>query len=181
MSKLTISSVVLIFIFLLVWFSDQQQKYAQKIIPLVEFSLPDRQGKTRAISQWKNKIRIINFWATWCPSCLKEIPDFIQLQKKYADQNVQFIGIAIDDPVSVEDYLSFIDINYPILLAPSEGGILAKQLGNIVSAIPYTVIVNHKNEIVFRHPGELSKELIEKQLAILFKSQSKLSNHHKNE
>ncbi|NOQ16357.1 MAG: redoxin domain-containing protein [Methyloprofundus sp.] len=170
MSKLTISSVVLIFIFLIVWFSDQQQKYAQKIIPLVEFSLPDRQGKIQAISLWKDKIRIINFWATWCPSCLKEIPDFIQLQKKYAPQNVQFIGIAIDNPADVEDYLSFIDINYPILLAPSEGGLIAKQLGNIVSAIPYTVIVNKKNEIIFRHPGELSKELIEKQLEILFKS-----------
>lgn len=166
MPKLLLTAIVLPIVFLITWF-DNQQQYEQKIIPLVEFSLPDRQGKTQAISQWKDKIRIINFWATWCPSCLKEIPDFIQLQKEYASRNVQFIGIAIDNPATVEDYLSFTDINYPILLAPSEGGLIAKQLGNIVSAIPYTVIVNQKNEIIFRHPGELSKELIEKQLQIL--------------
>jgi thiol-disulfide isomerase/thioredoxin len=180
MPKLFLSSAVLIFIFLIIWLDSQQQKYQQKIIPLVDFSLPNRQGKAQAIDQWKNKIRIINFWATWCPSCLKEIPDFIQLQKKYASQNVQFIGIAIDNSANVENYLSFININYPILIAPFTGALIAKQLGNIVSAIPYTVIVNQNKQIIFRHPGELSKELIEKQLANLLKKSVPLSNYYKN-
>lgn len=169
MPKLFLGSAVFIFMLLIVWFNNQQQTYAQKVIPLIEFSLPDRKGKIQAISQWKNKIRVINFWATWCPSCLKEIPDFVQLQKKYAAQNVQFIGIAIDDPDTVEEYLAFTEINYPILMAPSEGGLIAQQLGNIISAIPYTVVVNQQNEIIFRQPGELSKELLEKQLMALLK------------
>jgi len=176
MSKYFISAVSLAFVLLIVFFSTQQQKYAQKKIPLIEFSLPDLKGTDHPISQWQDKIRIINFWATWCPSCLEEIPVFIQLQQQYAEQNVQFIGIAIDDPILVEDYLSFIDINYPILIAPAEGAMLAKQLGNIVSAIPYTIIVNRQNEIIFRHPGELSKELIEKQLIPLLKKPKKIKN-----
>ncbi len=169
MPKILLGSVAFIFLLLIVWFDQQQQTHEQKVIPLVEFSLPDRQGKIQAISKWKDKIRIINFWATWCPPCLKEMPDFIQLQKKYAPQNIQFIGIAIDDPDAVEEYLAFTEINYPILMAPSEGVLLAQQLGNIITAIPYTVIVNQQNEIIFRHPGELSKELLEKQLMTLLK------------
>lgn len=180
MPKLLLASTVLIFILLIVWFEQQQQEYAQKVIPLVDFSLPDRQGKIQEISQWKDKIRIINFWATWCPPCLKEMPDFIQLQKKYAKQNIQFIGIAIDDPSAVEDYLAFIEINYPILISPSEGGLIAKQLGNIVSAIPYTVIVNQENNIIFHHPGELSKELLENQLISALKSNEKIDQPDKN-
>jgi len=173
MSKYLLSATVLIFILLIVWFNEQEQQQQQKASPLIEFSLLDLQEKTHPISEWQDKIRIINFWATWCPPCLKEIPIFMQLQQEYADKNVQFIGIAIDDPANVEDYLSFMDINYPVLLAPAEGGLLAKQLGNIVNAIPYTVIVNRNNEVIFRHPGELSKELIENQLNILLSNSKK--------
>ncbi|TXL17888.1 hypothetical protein BMR04_03560 [Methylococcaceae bacterium HT3] len=75
------------------------------------------------------QILVINFWATWCPPCLKEIPLFIELQTEYAQQNVQFIGIAIDDPLLVDDYLSFIDINYPILIAETGGAKLSQKAG----------------------------------------------------
>ena len=153
-----------IFIFLLlisglfVRHQKQKEALAQQTIPLAEFSLPDLSGTTHSITNWKGKILIINFWATWCPPCLKEIPEFIELQTEYAEQNVQFIGIAIDKPHLVEDYLSFIDINYPVLIAETEGGKLAHQLGNVLNAIPYTAIVNQHSEIVVRHPGELSKQ-----------------------
>lgn len=169
------TTLLLLFILLISLFSYSEQQHNAQPLPLPEFSLPDLQEKTHSISEWQGKIRIINFWATWCPPCLKEIPIFMQLQQEYADKNVQFIGIAIDDPASVEDYLSFMAINYPILMAPAEGGLLAKQLGNVVNAIPYTVIVNQNNEITFRHPGELSKELIENQLnTLLVNYKSKL-------
>ena len=96
---------------------SQQPPQAQQAIPLPEFSLPDTTGTIHSISEWQGKILVINFWATWCPPCLKEIPEFIQLQAEYADQNVQLIGIAIDEPELVDDYISFININYPILIA----------------------------------------------------------------
>ena len=72
--------------------------------PAIAFSLPDLTGKQRNINEWQDKIRIINFWATWCPPCLKEIPEFIKLQNDY-DKHLQFIGIAIDDQQAVEEYL----------------------------------------------------------------------------
>lgn len=130
----------------------------QTASPLADFSLPDITGTEISIRHWQGKILVINFWATWCPPCLKEIPEFIALQSQYAEQNVQFIGIAIDDPEIVADYLSFTKINYPILIAESEGGALSYKLGNTFRAVPYTIIVNQQNQIIYRHPGDLTKQ-----------------------
>ena len=126
----------------------------------LEFSLADLSGQQRNIAEWQGKILVINFWATWCPPCLKEIPDFIQLQNQFNDKNLQFIGIAIDDKDAVNEYLSTIKINYPMLIAGDEGISLSRQLGNVIGAVPFTLIVNQQGQIIYRHPGELSKEKI---------------------
>ena len=79
-----------------------------KISPtsLPDINFPDVSGNFHSISEWRGKILIINFWATWCPPCLKEIPEFIALQEQYSDIGLQFIGIAIDDQDSVQEYLA---------------------------------------------------------------------------
>ena len=126
----------------------------------IEFSLPDLSGKQRNIKEWQGKILIINFWATWCPPCLKEIPEFIKIQDEFADKGLQFIGIAIDEKSAVEEYLNTLAINYPQLIAGDTGITLSHQLGNIVNAVPFTLIVNQQGQIIHRQPGELSREKI---------------------
>lgn len=125
---------------------------------LPEFNLPDLSGRQHNISEWRGKVLVINFWATWCPPCRKEIPDFIALQEQYAAQGVQFIGIAIEDREPVAEYTAAGKINYPILLGGDNGITLARQLGNSVNAVPYTLVVDRQGQIIHRHPGELSKE-----------------------
>lgn len=128
--------------------------------PLPDFNLPDVAGNLHSISEWQDKILVINFWATWCPPCLKEIPEFIALQQKYTAKGVQFIGIAIDDQDAVEDYLVSTKINYPVLIGGVNGIALAHQLGNSVDAVPFTLIVDRQGQIIHRHPGGFSKEQI---------------------
>lgn len=128
--------------------------------PTLEFSLPDLQGRQRAISEWQGKILIINFWATWCPPCLKEIPEFINLQNELNDKGLQFIGIAVEDRETIEQYLKTIAINYPILVGGGEAITLSQQLGNIINTVPFSIIVNKQGQIIHRHPGELNRDKI---------------------
>jgi len=129
-------------------------------MPLPDFNLPDVSGKLHNISEWQGKILIINFWATWCPPCLKEIPELVALQKQYSTKGLQVIGVAIDDQNSVEEFLVSNKINYPILIAGVTGIALAQQLGNTVDAVPFTVVVNQQGQIIHQHPGEFSTEQI---------------------
>ena len=119
---------------------------------------PDVSGNFHNISEWQGKILVINFWATWCPPCLKEIPEFMALQEQYSDKGLQFIGIAIDDQDSVQEYLLSTKINYPILIGGVTGIALAQQLGNSFDAVPFTLVVNQQGQIIHRQPGEFSRE-----------------------
>ncbi len=131
-----------------------------------EFSAADLNGQLRNINEWDGQLIFLNFWATWCPPCKKEIPDFIELQKAYGDQGLQFIGIAIDNENAVAEFSENIGINYPTLVVEADGITLAKRYGNTIGALPYTVIINRDGEISHTIVGELSKirakELMEK-------------------
>jgi len=126
--------------------------------PLPEFSLPDLAGQSHNIREWHGKILVINFWATWCPPCLKEIPEFISLQQTYAEKNLTVIGIAMDDREAVSQFIANKPVNYPILMTKEDGIALTRKLGNLADAIPYTIIVDPKGQIIYRHPGELTKQ-----------------------
>jgi len=122
-----------------------------------EFAAPDLNGELRNIKEWDGKIVFLNFWATWCPPCLKEIPEFIELQNTYGEQGFQIVGIAIDDEEAVRDYVEEVGMNYPSLVAEADGVLLAKRYGNGIGALPYTVIINRDGEISDTFRGELSK------------------------
>ena len=129
-------------------------------LALPEFSAPDVDGKLHSSKEWQGKLLVINFWATWCPPCRKEISVFMALQSQYGKQGLQFIGIAIDDQEPVAEYLAAMKVNYPNLISGVNGMALAQQLGNSVDAVPYTVVVNPQGQIIHQHPGEFTKEQI---------------------
>lgn len=132
--------------------------------PLPAFTLPDISGKTRSSGEWQDKILVINFWATWCPSCRKEMPDLVALQEQYAAQGVQVIGIALEDKEPVEKYLDTVKINYPTLIAGDQGMALAAQMGNRAEAVPYTVVVDRQGMIRERYLGKFSKPELAKSI-----------------
>lgn len=124
----------------------------------LDFNFPDVTGQPQSVKQWQGKILVINFWATWCPPCLQEIPEFVRWQQEFKADGVQFIGIALDEQNAVAEYLQKVQINYPILIAGDAGAMLAQQWGNIINAVPFTVIVDAQGRIVHRQPGEMDRQ-----------------------
>ena len=129
---------------------------------IAEFNFPDLEDNMHKLSEWDGKVIIVNFWATWCPPCRKEIPEFVKLQKEYGDKGLQFVGIAIEEKEPVEEFIDFIEINYPILIGGDPAIELAQQMGNRIGAVPYSVVINRQGQIVHRQPGEFSTDSIKK-------------------
>jgi len=101
-------------------------------------SYPDLQGAEVALSGYAGRPLVVNFWATWCAPCVKEMPDLDALSKKYGE--VAFVGIAIDTRPNVERFLKKVQVSYPLLVAGHGGIETMKQLGNRHGGLPYTVI-----------------------------------------
>lgn len=121
----------------------------------------DLDEKVQALEQWKGKIIVVNFWATWCPPCIAEIPEFIKIQKQYEKQGVQFVGIAIDQKSKVQAFAQATKMNYPILLGDLAGIDLARRIGNTNGGLPYSVIVDRSGKVVATQLGTLSREKLE--------------------
>jgi len=124
--------------------------------PSPDFSLMDVSGQTRNVSEWQGKVLVINFWATWCPPCLEEIPHFINLQDKYGHQGLQFVGIALEGVDEVLGFANEQGINYPLLVGEQEVIKLGVKLGNRIGGLPYTVIIDRSGNINFVKKGPLS-------------------------
>ncbi|MCK5263553.1 MAG: TlpA family protein disulfide reductase [Gammaproteobacteria bacterium] len=127
-----------------------------------EFTMADIDGQIRNIKDWDGKVILLNFWATWCPPCLREIPSFVELQEKYGDQGFQVIGIAVDNEEAVHDYMNEVKINYPIMVSEFEAIELSASYGNRMGALPYSVIINRESVVSDKITGELSKIKAEK-------------------
>jgi peroxiredoxin len=132
-----------------------------------EFSLVDINGNKVKLSDYKGKIVLLDFWATWCPPCRKGIPDLISIQNEYK-QDVVVIGITLDQKQTLKDVVPFVKeygINYPILYGNME---IAKAYGNI-NSIPTSFIVDRNGNITNRHVGLVEKEIYVKEIKQLLK------------
>ena len=126
---------------------------------------PDTQGRPQALSQWRGRVLVLNFWASWCAPCREEIPDFVALRAQYAAKGVEFVGIAVDNSANVAQFMQRQTINYPILIGEGAATNLARQLGNPSGALPYTLVLDRDGNIVFKHLGRLPRARLEAILA----------------
>jgi len=148
------------------WLADSNAS-PEAVTHLPSFSLNDMHGELRQSSEWEGKTRLVNFWATWCPPCRKEIPLLMQAQDDYAARGLQVIGIALEQADTVLAYAEEMGLNYPSLVGSTAVIELGNQLGNRVGALPYSVLVDPNGKIIETHMGELSAEQLASWLAIL--------------
>jgi peroxiredoxin len=124
---------------------------------LPRFELKDRDGKIRTLADWKGQPLVVNYWATWCPPCVREIPLLSQLRRDHQAQKLEVIGIAVDFR---DDVLKFADerkLDYPLLIG-EEDGLAAVAAVGMTAAFPFTLFADSQQRIVALKVGELHEE-----------------------
>ena len=127
-------------------------------VPAPDFVLKDLQGKDLKLADYKGKVLVLNFWATWCPPCRAEIPDFVEAYAANKDKGLEILGVSVDR-MTADRLLPFVSkakINYPVVLADAK----IVQDYEPGDYIPATIIIDKKGIVRHRHVGQIDKETL---------------------
>ena len=132
----------------------QQPPISPAVAALFGQTLADATGRPQRLSQWQGRPVLVNFWATWCPPCVQEMPELSALQKQRS-ANLQIIGIGIDSPSNIRDFSQRLDLSYPVLVGGIDATELARTLGNQSGGLPYTVLIDARGQVRKTYRGRL--------------------------
>ena len=136
--------------------ADAQPVDADALATLWALRLDRPEGGTLAMADLRGKPLLINFWATWCPPCVKEMPELDRFHQAFSPQGWQVVGLAIDGPTAVRQFLAKVKVGFPIGLAGLGGTELVRSLGNAQGALPFSVLIGANGQVLQRKLGETS-------------------------
>ena len=127
----------------------------------------DQDGQAQALSQWRGKVVVVNFWATWCPPCKEEMPELSEFQQKFANRNVVVLGLSTDDVTKIREFAQQAPVHYPLLAGDFEAMALAESLGNNKGVLPYSVVISPDESISRTYFGKLDMKKLEQDVKAL--------------
>lgn len=133
----------------------------------VDFEMDNMDGTRSKFSDWSGKPRLVNFWATWCAPCRREIPLLKDVQDEQAVEHLQVLGIAVDEMADVISYNEQAQFNYPILVGQEDAMIAAEAFGIGFLALPFTMVMSANDELLNVHIGEIDRDQIDAMLGVL--------------
>jgi thiol-disulfide isomerase/thioredoxin len=122
---------------------------------LPEFQLADRNGEMKSLRDWEGKSLIVNFWATWCAPCRREIPLLQAIEREHGADGFQVVGIAVDFREKVLEYADEMNITYPLLIGEQEALDAAAAFGIEAVGFPFTIFTDNAGRVIVAHMGEL--------------------------
>jgi peroxiredoxin len=132
----------------------------------LDFTLPDVDGRSVALSDYAGKVILLDFWATWCGPCKVEIPWFVEFQERYGDAGLQIVGISVDDtPDKLRPYMESMRMNYTVLQGLGRDDVL-DAYGPML-ALPTTLLISRDGAICLKHTGLVSKDALESHIRAL--------------
>ncbi len=137
------------------WRTEPASADAETTAAFFAATFPDAEGRPQPLSQWRGRPLVVNFWATWCPPCVEEMPDLQQVRDAYRDRGVEVIGIGIDNAAKIAAFRDKHRLTLPLLVAGVGGSDLNRALGNSDGALPYTLLIGADGRIRERHLGQV--------------------------
>jgi thiol-disulfide isomerase/thioredoxin len=129
----------------------------------LETAFPDLEGKPHLLSEWKGKVLVVNFWASWCPPCVEEMPEFARLQTEFGARGLQFVGLLDgDEAANARDFLAKTPVNYPILDGLVGAADWRRKLGDRTGVLPLSAVFSPDGRLLRLKAGRLPRaELLE--------------------
>ncbi len=146
------------------WRTEPSRPAVVSTAALFAATFPDPDGRSQPLAQWRGRPLVVNFWATWCPPCVEEMPALQQVRNEYLGRGVEVIGIGIDSAGKIAEFRDKYRISLPLLAAGAGGSQLNRALGNDSGALPYTVLVGSDGRVRERHLGQIKPEQLRRWL-----------------
>ncbi len=143
-----------------IWRLGPAKPVPEAVQALWRLNLPTPQGAPLALAELRGRPTLLNFWATWCPPCVEEIPLLDAFHRQNSPSSCQVLGVAIDQAASVQRFLARSPVSFPMVLGGLEGSELARSFGNESGGLPFSVLLGADGGIIDRKMGQLTPELL---------------------